>query len=162
MDVRAMVGRGSALILLTLIAPAADAGDVEHVPQQVPFSLSEPHFAVYRTAAEVSHDEVLSAGCDEACIRTLVAPIDFARNHLVLIATGSRSQDLYDVEVYRVTEEGHSVHVYYRELRYGPSTGDKLCGVVMVMPRPTTAVLIPASDKQVEFRRSDPRVVSCE
>jgi hypothetical protein len=157
-----MARRATANILSMLVLPAAAAMDVTHVPQEVRFALREPHFAVFRSAAEVLNDKVLRAGCDDACMRALVSPIDFAQYRLVVIATGSRSQDLYDVEVYRVTEDRHAVHVYYRELRYGPATGDKLCGLVMVMPMPTTAVLIPASAKKVEFRRSDPRVVPCE
>jgi hypothetical protein len=157
-----MAGRATALVLSMLVAPAAAAIDVTYVPQEVRFALREPHFAVFRSATEVFNDKVLRAACDDACMRALVSPIEFAKYRLVVVATGSRSQDLYDVEVYRVTEGRDGVHVHYRELRYGPATGDKLCGVVMVMPRPTTAVLIPASTKKVGFRRSDPRVVPCE
>jgi len=88
---------GTPLVLSMLIAPAAMAIEVTYVPQEVRFALREPHVAVFRSATEASDDKVLRAACDDDCMQALVSPIEFALYRLVVVATGSRSQDIHGV-----------------------------------------------------------------
>ncbi len=60
-----------------------------------------------------------------------------------------------------ITATNDTIDVTFLELRHGKSTGEVLCGVLLVVPTPAIAILAPQSDKRVQFfrRRAD---VICE
>jgi hypothetical protein len=157
--------------ILTL-ALLATAGGGEPDGPAIPFSVfpeavgssfdtSESLFRVFRSAADFLAEWPRDSECDDGCAQSIIAPVDFARNMLVIIAPRDPDQDTYDVGVTAVTASHGSIDVRFLELRHGESKDGVLCGVILTMPRPAIAILVAQSDKPVRFFRSRADVV-CE
>jgi len=118
-------------------------------------------YRVFRTEDEFVAGWPRTGRCDDQCVRALIAPVDFAREMVVVIAPRERGQAAYDVTVTEVTQTQDSIDVSFLELRRGPSQGDMLCAVITVMPNPIALIAIPQSDLPVRFQRSRADVL-CE
>ncbi|HZQ66372.1 MAG TPA: protease complex subunit PrcB family protein [Gaiellaceae bacterium] len=75
-----------------------------------------------------------------------VAPFDFGRYRLVLVAAGPRSSTGYGVEIVHVKERRGDIRVLARELT--PSLGRR---VVARLTSPYRLIAIPATTKRVYF-----------
>jgi hypothetical protein len=80
---------------------------------------------------------------------------------LVVIAPRGRGQNTYNVALTDVRVGQDTIDVSFLELRHGPSEGEMLCGVILVMPMPIALIAIPRSDLPVRFFRSRADVI-CE
>lgn len=73
--------------------------------------------------------------------------VDFTKYTLLLVALGTRPSGGYAVAIQDARDDGTVVHVSVLEVRpRGPE-----CAATALVTHPTTAVLIPRSDKAVRF-----------
>jgi hypothetical protein len=78
-----------------------------------------------------------------------------------VIAPRDRGQATYDVVVTGVTAKPGTIDITFLELRHGEPKDGMLCGVTLVMPRPSVALLISRSDHPVRLFRQRADVI-CE
>ena len=125
------------------------------------FNTDESVYDVYRSLEYFVSHWPRDQACDDSCARAVVASVDFTRDMLLLIAPRGRGQDTYDVVVHEVTEQDDGLDVNFIELRHGAPRDGLMCGVLLVMPTPAIALLVPQSSKPVRFYRRRAEVV-CE
>jgi hypothetical protein len=125
------------------------------------FSTSDSTFRVFRNAADFLANWPRNSECDDRCASSVIAPIDFSRDMLVILAPRGSGQETYDVVVTAVTASSVSIDVGFLELRHGEPRGGVLCGVILTVPQPAVAITVAQSDQPVRFfrRRAD---VICE
>jgi hypothetical protein len=125
------------------------------------FDTTDSLYGVFRNAEDFLRSWPRAADCDARCARSIVAQIDFAQDMLVVIAPRDRGQETYDVVVTGVMASASTIDISFLELRHGEPRGGMLCGMVLVMPRPSVALLLSQSDLPVRLfrRRAD---VVCE
>jgi hypothetical protein len=160
-----------AALTLTLLAATESAGSSAGAPALVSifpaavgpgFQTHESVYGVYRSAEDFLTNWPRASSCDDGCAQAVIAPVDFTRHMIIVIAPRGRGQETYDVAVTGVAERESTLDVTFLELRYGgPTTGEVLCGVLTTVPQPARAILVPQSPKRVQFfrRRAD---VICE
>ena len=125
------------------------------------FYTEESLYRAYRSAEDFLTDWPRASSCDDACARAVIAPVDFARHMVIVIAPRGRGQETYDVAVNGIDATNVTIDVAFLELRHGEATGNMFCGVTLTVPQPAVAILLPQSDERVQFfrRRAD---VICE
>jgi hypothetical protein len=159
-----------ALVAVGFLALGADATTSDISPRRfsvfVPavgegFHAEESVYEVYRSLEDFISRWPRDQSCDDSCARNIVATIDFTREMMLLIAPRGRGQDTYDVVVHELMEQDDGLDVNFIELRHGMPRDGLMCGVILTMPRPAIALLVPQSSKPVHFyrRRAD---VICE
>src|SRR5687767_11491728 len=122
-----------AALTLTFLATSEGVGDSFEPPAgitiftaatSVGFYTAESLYRVYRSAEDFLANWPRESSCDDACARAIIAPIDFTRNMLIVIAPRGRGQETYDVVVTTVAASHDTLDVTFLELRHGKSTGD--------------------------------------
>ena len=161
----------TALLAASVFAFGADAQ--EPVTPTRPFSIFSPAtsseffytqesvYDVYRSADDFVSRWPRDDRCDNSCARAIATQIDFTHEMLLLIAPRGRGQETYDVVVHTAGESDDAVWVKFIELRHGEPRDGLMCGVILIVPQPAVALLVPQSSKPVRFlrRRAD---VICE
>jgi len=89
----------------------------------------------------------VSNGSSTSREQSLTIDVDFAKYTLLLVALGTRPSGGYAVTIQDARDDGTVVHVSVLEVRpRGPE-----CAATAIMTHPTTAVLIPRTNKAVRF-----------
>jgi hypothetical protein len=125
------------------------------------FRTTESLYRVYRDADDFIASWPRNSDCDDACARSTIAEIDFSSDMLIVIAPRESGQETYDVAVTAVATGQGITYVRFLELRHGPPRDGLMCGVILTVPQPAVAILVPRTELPVRFlrRRAD---VICE